>query len=338
MYQDNISALMGAGQDPQEQQLAQALRGQQAGGDMLGLSTIGQVSALGNNMNKRTNAAAKQAGGLKKAMQEREAKVGADSLLAKARAAEQSALNEDRDATREGLDTYRVDQQTIEREKMAETKRKNDLTHDAALARNKAYAASKNTGLPKRQKEAQTFQDIGTTTAEIMDVADSFDDAYGTESKVPKLGALQNYVATETPAFATKGMQEQRDWWAKWGIIYTLPERHALFGAALTKEEKPEWEKHAINPDMPPDVIRENMTWLVNKARAVAKRQVGNAKVKGWSDEYIDVNYGMLGLDEDDGVSNTAEDLEMKDAVMGLTVEEEAELADLEARLNGVPQ
>lgn len=74
MYQDNISALLGAGQDPKEQQLAQALRGQQAGGDMLGLSTIGQVSALGQNINARTNAAAKQAGGLKKAMQDRQAR------------------------------------------------------------------------------------------------------------------------------------------------------------------------------------------------------------------------------------------------------------------------
>jgi hypothetical protein len=66
-YQDNISALLGTGQDPREQQLAQALRGQQAGGDMLGLSTIGSVSNLGQNINARTNAAAKQGGQLKQA-------------------------------------------------------------------------------------------------------------------------------------------------------------------------------------------------------------------------------------------------------------------------------
>lgn len=69
MYQDNISALLGAGQDPKEQQLAQALRGQQAGGDMLGLSTIGGVSNLGQNINARTNAAAKQGGQLKQSME-----------------------------------------------------------------------------------------------------------------------------------------------------------------------------------------------------------------------------------------------------------------------------
>ena len=71
---DNISAMLGTGQDPREQQLAQALRGQQASGDMLGLSTIGSVSNLGQNINKRTNAAAIQGGALKQAMQEREAR------------------------------------------------------------------------------------------------------------------------------------------------------------------------------------------------------------------------------------------------------------------------
>jgi hypothetical protein len=87
MYQDNISAMLGTGEDPREQQLAQALRGQQAGGDFLSLSTIGQASTLGQNINKRTSAAAKQGGQLKQAMQERQAK-----------AAEAQAAREARDA------------------------------------------------------------------------------------------------------------------------------------------------------------------------------------------------------------------------------------------------
>lgn len=96
---DNISALLGTGQDPKEQQLAQALRGQQAGGDMLGLSTIGSVSNLGQNITNRTQAAAKQGGQLKQAMQDRQAqkeseeaarisRTDAAKLLADARSAQ----------------------------------------------------------------------------------------------------------------------------------------------------------------------------------------------------------------------------------------------------------
>jgi hypothetical protein len=92
MYQDNISALLGTGQDPREQQLAQALRGQQAGGDMLGLSTIGSVSNLGQNINARTNAAAKQGGQLKQARQAAEAKRLEDET-ARAFTSEQAELN-----------------------------------------------------------------------------------------------------------------------------------------------------------------------------------------------------------------------------------------------------
>ena len=97
-YQDNISALLGTGQDPREQQLAQALRGQQAGGDMLGLSTIGSVSNLGQNINARTNAAAKQGGQLKQARQAAEAK-RLEAETARAFTGDQAGLN--RAATRE---------------------------------------------------------------------------------------------------------------------------------------------------------------------------------------------------------------------------------------------
>ena len=67
VIQDNISALLGAGKDPREQQLAQALRNQQSGGDFLSLSTINQASDLGNNINKRVNVAAAEGGALKQA-------------------------------------------------------------------------------------------------------------------------------------------------------------------------------------------------------------------------------------------------------------------------------
>jgi hypothetical protein len=129
-YQDDISALLGTGQDPREQQLAQALRGQRAGGDMLGLSTIGSVSNLGQNINARTNAAAKQGGQLKQAMDKAR-------LDREQRAETQSATNDYRNSMlRQSternalLEEDRIAKRELDIEKQAEIERKNLANED----------------------------------------------------------------------------------------------------------------------------------------------------------------------------------------------------------------
>ena len=73
MYQDDIMAMMGGPKTLEEQRMADALRSQRTGGDLLGLSTIGQVSQLGQNMSQRATAGAKQAGTLAQARAKMEA-------------------------------------------------------------------------------------------------------------------------------------------------------------------------------------------------------------------------------------------------------------------------
>tara|TARA_R110000751_G_scaffold212266_3_gene315666 strand:- start:38 stop:1546 length:1509 start_codon:yes stop_codon:yes gene_type:complete len=70
MYQDDIMAMMGGPKTLEEQRMADALRSQRTGGDLLGLSTIGQVSQLGQNMSQRATAGAKQMGTLAQAREQ----------------------------------------------------------------------------------------------------------------------------------------------------------------------------------------------------------------------------------------------------------------------------
>ena len=58
---------VGAGLDEKSQPMIDALRGQKRQGDILGLSTIGQVSQMGQNQAGQALSAGKQAGGLKMA-------------------------------------------------------------------------------------------------------------------------------------------------------------------------------------------------------------------------------------------------------------------------------
>lgn len=56
----------------------------------------------------------------------------------------------------------------------------------------------------------------------------------------------------------TKGMKETSAWWNDYQA-HKNTVRHNLFGAALTRTERAEWEKADVNPDMNPDQIRANL-------------------------------------------------------------------------------
>ena len=71
MYQQNsISAMMGAPKTPEEERMAQALRQEQTGGNMLALSGSNTISNLGQGMSKQATAGAKQMGTLAQAREQ----------------------------------------------------------------------------------------------------------------------------------------------------------------------------------------------------------------------------------------------------------------------------
>ena len=115
-YQDSITALMGAPTTSDEERMAMSLRNDRAAGNLLGLSTIDQVSNLGTGMTKNTMVAAKQAGALKQSR-------------------EKAALDrEQRAETQAGLNEYRASmlaqaserQKALEENRLAQIKAKKD--------------------------------------------------------------------------------------------------------------------------------------------------------------------------------------------------------------------
>jgi hypothetical protein len=69
-----------------------------------------------------------------------------------------------------------------------------------------------------------------------------------------------NYLPTalaRTTGIGTENSKAAQDWWAKWNDIYTLPFRNIKFGATLSTNEKNEWKKVDINPQMDERQIRD---------------------------------------------------------------------------------
>ncbi len=58
---------------------------------------------------------------------------------------------------------------------------------------------------------------------------------------------------------APQSTQDMTRWWADQAFFDELPQRHALFGAALTPTEQKSWANAAINPSLSPKVIRERL-------------------------------------------------------------------------------
>lgn len=94
--------------------------------------------------------------------------------------------------------------------------------------------------------------------------------------KAGTFGDIDNFIKKNLAGDKTGAA----DWWATYQGKANLI-RHALFGSALTKTEKAEWDKAAINPGMRPEVIQANLKRQEEaEHRAVAK--LG----KGWSMTY----------------------------------------------------
>ncbi|MBG7617625.1 MAG: hypothetical protein IZT57_04575, partial [Chloroflexi bacterium] len=91
----NVNALMGNNLDTMQQQqmLAESLRGQQAAGDYLSLTSLAPLQQMGQRINKGADVSAASVGGLNKARALADAKVGAATTKAGVDANAASRLN-----------------------------------------------------------------------------------------------------------------------------------------------------------------------------------------------------------------------------------------------------
>lgn len=83
---------------------------------------------------------------------------------------------------------------------------------------------------------------------------DTFNDKYAQQFGPGPQSKLPNFMSSI--GLSTDNMDEGANWWAKWNLIYSLPQRNATFGATLTPTERQAWAESDINPSMDPKTIK----------------------------------------------------------------------------------
>lgn len=76
-------------------------------------------------------------------------------------------------------------------------------------------------------------------------------------------------------------------------MMDALPQRHALFGAALTATEQKSWRDATISPNLSPDVIRERLAARQKIMADAAERMRGSVTEGGRSAKQFDAASGM---------------------------------------------
>lgn len=91
-------------------------------------------------------------------------------------------------------------------------------------------------------------------------------------------------------------------WWRLWDSVHTLPERHEMFGSALTATEKGAWDRIAINNDMKPEQIRAQIKKLQEIANRALARERGTFTAMGVASDVLGEAYGEYGAEQPPGV------------------------------------
>lgn len=117
-------------------------------------------------------------------------------------------------------------------------------------------------------------------------LADTFNDEYGGYVS-GMVGDAANLIARSTP-----GESPRADWWAQYQEQKNLV-RNRLFGSALTRTERGEFDKAAINPGMSADAIRNNLNRQREAATRAARRLAQSYVEGGFNRREIEAALGM---------------------------------------------
>jgi len=91
-----------------------------------------------------------------------------------------------------------------------------------------------------------------------------------------------------------KDMQDRSGWWKTYKKFNILPERHEMFGAALTAPEIAAWNGASISENDSDYTIRKNLAFRENFIRDKMAKYGGNALDAGASDSWVLRNFGDL--------------------------------------------
>ncbi|MCX5581586.1 hypothetical protein [Kaistia terrae] len=143
---------------------------------------------------------------------------------------------------------------------------------------------------PGRPLPAMTIKDLGTKGQAVDDMGrltEGFQDGYS-GYKTSWAGDISNTVGRNLGL----GLGDQGDWWSDYQSRKNLI-RNQLFGAALTAQEKGEFDKADINPGMTPTAIRMNLARQQELATNAARKMATAYAQQGYSRDAIESALGM---------------------------------------------
>jgi len=313
----DIEALLGIGAGKQDlSAMAEALRRQQRGGQILALSPDKQISAMGTGMIDRAGSGATKMGGLNKSALQAEALRTQQDRQAGAtkgyRDQQQQnwQANFDADAAqRKGEANKRVQYWDIATGKPMGTASQmegsgllvntNDGTpydpkkytlKDPRVGRAAGRGRSPDSFAPPTAKQVKELEDTGLQSKKIDELVAAWQPEFASESA--PIGGIENWLAREVPGVATQGMKDQQQWWSRYKNDRELAARNKLFGSALTATEQAEWRKATINPSMQEDQIVRQLELLQKVQQYIAAKAGENAVLKGWNEPWIKSNLG----------------------------------------------
>lgn len=160
---------------------------------------------------------------------------------------------------------------------------------------------------PKEPKPLPTnaikaLESAGGAYADFTRLGDTWDDKYGGYG-FEMAGDAANWAGRSIPGVDPKGSNWWQDYQNQKNII-----RNRLFGSALTKTEKDEFDKANIHPGMKPDVIRTNLQRQREAAERAARKMASAHVRSGYSplavEAAVGVPLGEIGAGESQGIAD----------------------------------
>lgn len=218
-------------------------------------------------------------------------------------------------------------------ESLAETKRNNDMENQYRLLN--AMAAMQKADNPRsvlisklKSNDTKELQDSAQTINEFKELEDFISNGGKFGSKeIMGISIPGSRVLANTMASFGLGSDEDKAAFAakqRFDRLYTLATRHGLFGASLTKTEKPDWEKANPSIRQTDAQIAKALPTLRRILEHRLDRKVRGLTKEGYSPDAILEYADMANIPEAQAPASSPEQ-----QAGGLTPEEAAELAAL---------
>ena len=152
-----------------------------------------------------------------------------------------------------------------------------DQAHKDRIAAMEARTNKGKSLTPKQKSEVDSLDSLGDGLAKLTkDFKPEF-----AKLGIYGLGADIQFEAARR-GFTSAGDQDMISWWSRYARLQT-PNRHALFGATLTRNELRDYEKFTVKKGDSPETIMTMLRDQTDYVRGESERKRGDLELRGYS-------------------------------------------------------